>query len=299
VTCLPGATVALLIAGAWQAVDAQAAPDRAAPLLSDYITASVGPVPDSLGFHPFYTQYADALGIPILSSDKVPDIALVAARDIVNTMLAARPDLRRAMMDRNWRVGIMAESEITADIPEHADNKRPGAPPGEPVTQADIDFWAGRARGLGGNPTTGAEENLLGYPGTRYYGEHILVHEFSHAIMGGGIRSADPELHAEIRAAYDSAMAKGLYTYDDGRRHYATTNSSEYWAEGAQWWFWSNYGECFAGNVRVDSPDDLKAYDPTLYALLGRVFDTHHIPMDVYHGKQIRPRNRGPLECSP
>jgi hypothetical protein len=94
-------------------------------------------------------------------------------------------------------------------------------------------------------------------------------------------------------------MAKGLYTYDGGRRHYATTNASEYWAEGAQWWFWSNYGECFAGNIRVDSPDDLKAYDPTLYELLGRVFDTHHVPMDVYHGKQIRPRNRGPLECSP
>jgi hypothetical protein len=294
---LLNALLTLSLGGAWQAAGAQAAPDRGPPLLTDYVAASVGPVPDSLGFHPFYTQYADALGIPILSSDRVPDVALIVARDIVNSMLAARSDVRQAMMDRNWRVGIMAESEITADIPEHADRKRPGAPAGEPVTQADIDFWAGRARGLGGNPTTGAEENVLGYPGTRYYGEHILMHEFSHAIMGGGIRNADPDLYAEIRAAYDSAMAKGLYTYDDGRKHYATTNASEYWAEGAQWWFWSNYGECFAGNVRVDSPADFAAYDPTLYSLLGRVFNTHHIPMDVYHGKQIRPRNRGPLEC--
>jgi hypothetical protein len=31
------------------------------------------------------------------------------------------------------------------------------------------------AQALGGNPTTGAEENLLGYPGTRYYGEHMDV----------------------------------------------------------------------------------------------------------------------------
>ena len=63
--------------------------------------------------------------------------------------------------------------------------------------------------------------------------------------------------------------------------------------------FYSNYGECFAGNVRVESPADLEAYDPTLYQLLGRVFATHHIPMDIYHGKRIRPRGRGPLSCGP
>ena len=72
------------------------------------------------------------------------------------------------------------------------------------MVQADRDYHANRSRGLGGNPTTGAEENLLGYPGTRYYGEHIFVHEFAHAIMGGGIRDVDPEMHAEIRAAYDA-----------------------------------------------------------------------------------------------
>ena len=71
--------------------------------------------------------------------------------------------------------------------------KRPDAPRDEPVTQADRDYHANRSRGLGGNPTTGAEENLLGYPGTRYWGEHIFVHEFAHAIMGGGIRGRRSE----------------------------------------------------------------------------------------------------------
>jgi hypothetical protein len=50
------------------------------------------------------------------------------------------------------------------------------------VEQQDRDYHANRSRGMGGNPTTGAEENLLGYPGTRYFGEHIFVHEFAHAI---------------------------------------------------------------------------------------------------------------------
>ena len=237
---------------------------------------------------------ADAFGIPVIASDKVPDAALLVARDIVNTMLAARPDLRKALIARKWRTGVIAEVEMTMDIPEYARMKRPGAPAGEPVIQEDRDYHANRSRGLGGNPTTGAEENLLGYPGTRYWGEHIFVHEFAHAIMGGGIRDVDPAMHAEIRAAYDAAMVAGKYVHPDGRKHYATTNAGEYWAEGVQWWFFSNYGECFAGNVKVETPEEFAAYDPKLNELIGRVFTTHRIPMDVFHAKRIRPVNCGP-----
>ena len=235
----------------------------------------------------------------------MPDAALLVARDIVNSMLAMRPDLRQAMIARKWRTGVIAEVEMTMDIPEYANMKRPGAPKEEPVNQADAtttrtaraasaapttggkrkkkkkkdrDYHANRSRGLGGNPTTGAEENLLGYPNTRYWGEHIFVHEFAHAIMGGGIRDVDPKMFAEIRASYDAAMAAGKYLHPDGRKHYATTNAGEYWAEGVQWWFFSNYGECFTGNVKVETPEEFAAYDPTLNELIGRVFNTHHIP---------------------
>ena len=154
-------------------------------LISEYASANIGPVPASLGVSPFYQKYTDALGIPVIASDKVPDAALLVARDIVNSMLAARSDIRKELVARGWRTGVIAEVEMTMDIPEYAKMKRPGAPKDEPVTQADRDYHANRSRGLGGNPTTGAEENLLGYPGTRYWGEHIFVHEFSHAIMGG------------------------------------------------------------------------------------------------------------------
>ena len=53
--------------------------------------AKIGPVPASLGVSPFYTKYVDAQGIPVIASEKVPDDALLVARDIVNTMLATRP----------------------------------------------------------------------------------------------------------------------------------------------------------------------------------------------------------------
>jgi hypothetical protein len=267
-------------------------------LISSYLRANILPVPASLGVDPFYTKYVDAQGIPVISSDKVPDDALLVARDIVNSMLAKRPDLRAALVARKWRTGVIAEVEMTMDIPEYSRMKRPGAPRDEPVTQEDRDYHANRSRGLGGNPTTGAEENLLGYPGTRYYGEHIFVHEFAHAIMGGGIRTVDPKMHAEIGEAYKAAMAAGKYVHDNKGRHYATTNANEYWAEGVQWWFFSNFGECFAGGVRVDTPEDFAAYDPVLNELISRVFDTHRIPMDVFHGMRLRPLNCGPAAGS-
>ncbi len=196
-----------------------------AELIPSYAKATVGPVPESLGVSPFYKKYVDALGIPVISSEKVPDDALLVARDIVNSMLPARADLRSAMIARKWRTGVIAEVEMTMDIPEYANLKRPGAPRDEPINQLDRDYHANRSRGLGGNPTTGAEENLLGYPGTRYFGEHIFVHEFSHAIMSAirqvdtVIRQVDTVMIAEIRAAYDSAMAAGKYVHPDGRKH--------------------------------------------------------------------------------
>ena len=261
--------------------------------IPNYIKANILPVPSSLGVDPFYTKYVDAQGIPVVSSSKVPDDALLVARDIINSMLAKRPDLRASMVKRRWRTGVIAEVEMTMDIPEYSRMKRPGAPRDEPVNQEDRDYHANRSRGLGGNPTTGAEENLLGYPGTRYYGEHIFVHEFSHAIMTA-VRDVDPKMHAEIGEAYKEAMAAGKYVHPGPpeRKHYATTNASEYWAEGVQWWFFSNFGECF-GNVRVDTPEEFAAYDPKLNELISRVFDTHRIPMDVFHGMQLRKVNCG------
>jgi hypothetical protein len=77
------------------------------------------------------------------------------------------------------------------------------------------------------------------------------------------------------------------------RRFVTVTAMNEYWAEGAQTWFWSNY-EYMDGETRVQTPEDLQRYDPKLYELLSRVYADHHIPMDVYYGKNIPPpRRRG------
>lgn len=258
-------------------------------LVRDYMSIAITAPPDHVFADAFYKKYADALGIPVLSSNKVSDTALLVARDIVIHMLSKRPDLREAMIAQKWHVAIMAVSEMTTDIPEHRGLKKPSFDEVTDLERAhwahiskltDKQYWDVRARGLGGNPTTGAEENILGYPKTRYYGENIFVHEFSHAIHEV-IRKADPKLAAEIEQAYRDAMALGLW-----KGSYGTTNVEEYWAEGTQFWFYSNF-EYSDGEHRINSPLDLMRYDPKLYELLARVYPDHHIPADVFYGRQI------------
>lgn len=268
-------------------------------IVESYEKVMIAAPPAELGLDPFYKKYADAFGIPIVASEKVQDEAVLLARDIVNYMLAKRSDVRAVMIGRKARVCIMAESEMQTDLPEYRNMKKPAKDdprltPGERArydepggigSMTDQQYWNQRARGMGGNVTSCAEENLLGRERTRYYGEHILVHEFSHNIMSA-LRAADPELLKDLQAAYDDAKAKGLY-----KGQYAENNVAEYWAEGTQWWFWSNI-EFYDGQTRVQSPDDLKAYDPKLYALFEKVYIGHHIPADIYYSLNLRPARR-------
>src|SRR5688572_11586759 len=171
-----GLAASFLIVSAAAATAQSPAPPKS--LVPDYETFTVGPVPPEFGYDPaFYKKYVDATGIPIISSAKVPDRALLMARDIVVYMLANRPDIRREMAARKYRVGVMAQTEMTTDIPEQRDRKKPARDdarltrserenydkPGGIGSQTDKEYWDRRARGLGGVYTTGAEENILGY----------------------------------------------------------------------------------------------------------------------------------------
>jgi hypothetical protein len=268
------------------------------PLVMSFESAMLSAPPEALGLDPFYKKYADAFGIPIVASEKVADAALLMARDIVNYMLLKRPDVRDVMIGRKSRVLIMSINEGEMDLPERRDWKKPAITdprltpgerqrydePGGIASMTDQQYWNQRARGMGGNVTSAAEENILGIPGTRYFGEHILVHEFSHNIMGA-LRVAEPGLVKEVEAAYAVAKEKNLY-----QGQYAINTVAEYWAEGTQWWFWSNI-EFYdrTTKTRIQTPDEFKEYDPTLYAILERVYPGHHIPADIYYGKNLKP----------
>lgn len=265
-------------------------------LISSFPKYLITAPPDSLQLDPFYAKYTDAFGIPVVASVNVSDDALLVGRDIINYMLLKRPDVRQVLIAKKARLSIIGKAEMQTDLPECRDWKKPSLDdqrltpserenynkPGGIASMTNKQYWNQRARGMGGIQSSCAEENLLGIAGTKYYGENITVHEFSHNIMAG-LMSFDTGFRDAIKKAYASAKEKGLF-----KNQYAINTLEEYWAEGSQWWFWSNY-EFYDGKTRVQSPDDLKAYDPDLYAILAQVYAGNHIPADVYYGKNIKP----------
>ncbi|WFU13077.1 glycoside hydrolase (plasmid) [Rhizobium sp. CB3090] len=257
--------------------------------ISNFDTFIVRSPPPSLGLDPFYAKYADAAGIPIISSEKVPDTALLIARDIVLYMLSERRDVRDALIRAGARVGIMAIDETTTDIPEQRDWQKPALDdprltPDERRNYASTiakmtaqEYWAQRARGMGGLYTTGAVENLMGVPGTRYYGGNILVHEFSHNIFNA-LRTVDPDLVARVEKAYFHAREKGLWA-----RSYMENTVDEYWAEGTRFWFNTNMAYSH-GELTVATSDDFEVHDPELYNIMAEVYrHDHHILADVFY----------------
>lgn len=259
----------------------------------DALRGGIAPPPAALRLDPFYAKYLDAGGIPVVGSRRVPDAALVAARDIAAAMLAARPDLRADLVRHGTRVGVMAQEESTTDLPEQRHWKKPARGDRRLTLcerktfdriekMSDRDYWDGRARGSGGTFTTVGAENLLAVPGTRYFGENILVHEFAHPILAA-IGRVDPALHARIAAAYAAARAAGRW-----HRDYAGVTLDEYWAEGTQFWFNSNMLARLDG-AEILSDADLAGYDPALHAALGEVYGRRHrIAADRFHRHEAR-----------
>jgi alpha-glucosidase len=223
--------------------------------------SQVGSIPpalqERLRLDAFYKKHVDALGFPIFSSDKVSDEALLEAAYLINQMLADRDDVREALIKGKVRCAVMAPTEMTTDIPEHAD-LRPK------------EYWDRRARGLGATRWRPAvscgEENLLNLKGDRYPRENILIHEFAHVIHEMGLMAIDNEFDGRLLKTYQQAMDQGRW-----KETYAATNHKEYWAEGVQSYFDTNAPPGGVHND-VNTREKLERYDPDLFQLIDETF---------------------------
>jgi len=218
---------------------------------------SVRPVPqelrDQLKLDSFYQKYLPVDQLPVLSSTNASDFALREAAYIVRHMLALRPEIIRVLATNRVKLVVMAYNEYTTDLPEQRQMQPPV-------------YWDSRARGLGGRTCSGAEENLLCYPGDPYATENIFIHEFGHVIHGIAMKALDPTFDNRLRAAYSSATNQGLW-----KGTYAGTNPGEYWAESVQDWFDNNrFNDALHNQVHTRAM--LKEYDPDLAKLCAEVF---------------------------
>ena len=214
-------------------------------------------VRETFDLNPFYEQWIDVEGLPVVASAKVSPYAVKEAAWLIRQMVGHRQDILQVLAKNRVRFAVMAHNELTTQIPEHSD------------LQPDY-YWDRRARGLGSTPTRPAvscgEENLLNYAGDPYSTENILVHEFAHAIHQMGLNTVDPGFDGHLETTFNFAKENGLW-----KNTYAITNRAEYWAEGTQSWFDTNRANDDQHN-HVDTRDKLKEYDPALASLLTEVF---------------------------
>jgi hypothetical protein len=206
---------------------------------------------------PRYAKHVSVHGFPILSTANVSDAALREAAYLVEQMVGHRPEILQKLADNHVRFVVMATTELTTDVPEHAD-------------LVPKEYWDRRARGLGATPERPAvscgEENLLDLAGDPYATENILVHEFAHAVHQMGVAYLDATFDQRLQHAYNDARAAGRWA-----NTYAMDNHYEYWAEGAQSWFDTNrINDDQHGPIATRA--QLVAYDPPLAALLLEVF---------------------------
>lgn len=232
--------------------------------------------PDSLNLDPWYKKYVDVNGIPLCSSWRVPDSCFVAAHRTLWAMTSMLdPEIMDAMRRAGTRVTIMARYEGTTDVPEH-----------RYLARDTTLNWDLRARGLGGTlqlPLTScAEENILAYQIDKYHAEDILIHEFSHSIHLIGILQVHPDINDRIKALLKQANDEGRF-----QNTYRLTDYAEYFAEGVQDWFNVNAEMPYPDGKHnyVNTREELKEYDPGLYALLSEYFpDT---PLQISKHKKV------------
>jgi hypothetical protein len=182
-------------------------------------------------------------------------------------MLAGRPDVLEAMVDRGMYLVIIGKNQVYTDLPENRNARNP-------------DYLNERVRGTGGLPTSFGEENLLSLPIDRYDDESIGVHEFCHTI-DSTLRRIDTTWRDRKNAVYRDALAKGLF-----KDTYAGGNSAEYWAEIAQAYFNCNRINNW-NHGPIGRREQLKIYDPEGYELVRTTFDLS--PDQDWHYTWLQP----------
>lgn len=204
-------------------------------------------------YDPFFSKYLDCGGIPVIGSNRVADAAFYRVRQLLNSILANRPDIHQALAEAGVKYVIVAHDEQVTDIPMYS-HMQPK------------EYWNERARGFGGLTTSCGEENLLNMPMDRYEDESIFVHELAHAIHSPALHRIDPAFQSRLEALYQKAMDKGLYKYD-----YASSNPSEYWAENVQAYFNCDRQTNWNHN-EINTREELAAYDPEMKEFIAEIF---------------------------
>lgn len=217
-------------------------------------------VPDQL----LLAKIAGVGPVYVTGGRAVPDAALIAAGDMLGSMLRHRPDIGAQLRMYGVFTVVASHNETICDLPYFSAYRQ---------TTVCARFGEGGAGGFDGHPITAcAERNLLKEPddpygrGTTQIGQNICVHELAHTIMTFGLQSND---RVRIYERYLAAKAEGLWAGD-----YAMTNKEEFWAVMSQFYFDAGPDAPYSAAFHhiANGPTALKAYDPATFALVDSIY---------------------------
>lgn len=221
------------------------------------------------GVHPFYKKYINADGVVIVSSENVPDSALLAARKTILFLSSKRSDVHKAMLKHHPRISIMAINETASDIPEFG----PGS---------DGEWGLGQ---MPGDPTSLVSVKGICFPGNQDYFANALVHEFVHMIHNMGMIETEPKVLDEIYAAYLNAIQMGYFIPPkdepiEGITPFDAYGDDEYFTHAVNAWY--DLNESWPGpwmDVKIGEKGppsgthaELKERDPQIYSVISRFF---------------------------
>jgi hypothetical protein len=225
--------------------------------------------PPSGRFPPFYEKYLDALGIPVLSSGRPDDEALVQACFIAVHMLSARDDVREAMIARDMRIGAIARDEVTTDMPDYSDLYAVFPGP-------NWDAFRGVGATLVRPMSSFGEENILCESSDPYFGENVMVQTFASSVLLG-VEGVDGTFTRRLQAAFDDAVGRELW-----QNTFALEGRIAYYQMGVQIWFDASRETSPPDGIHndINTREELRSYDPGLAALVAET-----MPDDTWRPK--------------
>lgn len=228
---------------------------------------SVIPPPAKFQIDAYYTKFTWAREFIVVGRG-ASDEAMLQANDTIRKMFAYRHDILKALINDNARLVVLGRGERLPDLPECQ----------AAAGKVKIDP---RARSLSYDPECKlvviGEEDIL--PAQGKVVASPVIGEFAKALyVATGTRPVDPnwekrgrdvqqyelrvkrldlQFDEKLKQAYESAMSQGRWKGAPAAR-----DRVEYWAVGVQAYFDA------AGDPRVATREQLKAYDPELFALV-------------------------------
>ncbi|MGC8640995.1 MAG: prolyl oligopeptidase family serine peptidase [Isosphaeraceae bacterium] len=239
---------------------------------------SVTPPPARLKIDPFYTKFTWAREFHVVGRG-ASDRALLKANDTVRKLFAYRHDLLKALLAAGVKLAILGPGETISQLPEYR---------GDQGSRIDR-----LPRYLEYSPETRTvvvgEENVLGDPDQPGVGPNQVIRVLARALHDvAGTRPIDPNWDrrgSEVQQ-YELRVKRLDVRFDEALQHLfknatragkwkgtaAARDRIEYWATGVLAYFSALGQSTVPGGALqpIRTREDLKAYDPDLYALVNQ-----------------------------